>query len=272
MYSLRTIPVSIILLFLSLPAKGGNPYRFSAGAGESGQGSVSIMQTGFWPCFTNQALLAHNNSFSAGINYDNKFNISELGTRTAAIIIPAGKTSIGIIYSDFGYPAFHRGTGGLACGMALSENISAGLQIDYISERSSGEDLKNRAVTFEAGLLLSPGDNISIGIQLFNPLPNSLRKSYIPSTIKAGAGIRLNNLLFAGAEAELSSGDKLLIRTGFNYEAAKNFWLRCGFSSENTSFSFGTGILIKAAALDLSFVSHEKLDVTSSLSIVYKIK
>jgi hypothetical protein len=269
--SLLKISVSFLLIFLPFRVSG-NPFRFSAGAAESGMGSICISGNSFWSPFHNQALLAFNNSFSAGINYENRFGISELGTRVAGVIIPAGNSSLGIIYSHFGYSDFRREMGGISCGLTLSKNIAVGVQIVYLSEKTTGEYDNNRAFTCEAGLLVLPSEKVRIGIHIFNPVPNSLRKSFLPSSIRTTAGIELSQVLFAGLEAEMNSGEKLILRTGFEYEAFKKFWLRGGFSTENTSFTFGMGYFFKSIKLDLGFVTHEKLGVTSSVSIVFKIK
>ncbi len=272
MYSLHKITVWVVFVFLSSAASGADPYRIPAGADGSGMASVCVMKNGFWSSFHNQALLAGNRSISAGINYENRFNISELGTRTAGIVISAGSTSLGIVYSHFGYNYFRREMGGLSCGVTLSENIAAGVQIDYFSEKTSGEYENRRSVTCEAGLLISPKENVRIGIHIFNPVPNSLRKTFLPTVLRAGAGIDLSKVLFAGAEAEMSSGEKLILRTGFEYEAFKKFRLRGGFCTENTSFSFGLGYLLKSLQIDLGFSTHEKLGITSSASLIFKIR
>jgi hypothetical protein len=272
LYSLHRIIVSLFITFLSLIASGGNPHLNSAGAAEAGMGSVCIMKTGFWTSFSNQALLAYNKSLYAGANYENRFCISELGTSTAGMIIPAGASSLGIIWSHFGYQDFRRNMAGLACGMALSDKLAAGVQIDYFSEKASGEYQDKSLFTFEAGLQILPSENSVIGIHLFNPVPNSLRKSFMPSTLTVGAGTEISKVLFAGAEIEMTSGQKFLLRTGFEYEAGKNFWLRSGFSTENSSFTFGLGYLIKSVKLDLAFATHEKLGVTSSVSLIFKIQ
>ncbi|RPI10713.1 MAG: hypothetical protein EHM65_07820, partial [Acidobacteriales bacterium] len=244
MSSLLKISVSILLLFLSVTVTG-NPYRFSAGAAEAGMGSLCITRNSFWSQFSNQALQGHNNSFAAGINYENRFGISELGTRTAGIIIPAGRTSLGFVYSNFGYPDFRRKSGGISCGMALSDKISGGVQIDYFSEKTSGESDVRKTITCEAGMLIVVSEKVRAGVHIFNPVPNSLRKSFLPSSIRAGAGIELSKVLYAGMEAEMSTMEKLIVRTGFEYEAFTKIWLRGGFSSENASFTFGTGYLFK---------------------------
>jgi hypothetical protein len=229
------------------------------------------MRNGFWSSFHNQALLADNHSFSFGANYENRFSIDQLGIRTAGIIIPSGKTSLGIIYSHFGYADFNRNMTGLACGLKLSEKLAAGVQVDYFAEMVPGDYEDIHIITGEAGIVFPATENTMIGIHLFNPVPNSLRKTNMPSTLRIGAGTNLNNLLFAGAEAEMSSGNNFIMRMGFEYEALKKFWLRSGFSTENNSFSFGIGYLAKFVKIDLAFSTHECLGITSSASLIFKI-
>ena len=269
--SLLKISVSLILLFLQTTISGGIPYGIQAGAGEAGMGYACVMKEGFWSSFHNQALLAFNNSSDLGINYENRFGIRELGTRTAALLIPAGKASVGAAYSHFGYTDFKRDVAGLACGLKLSEKIAAGVQIDYFSERVSGEYNNSQIITFETGLIASPSENIKIGLHLFNPVPNSLRKNNQPFSLSVGAGIDLSKILFAGVEAEMSTGSNLILKTGFEYEAVKNLWLRAGFSTKSNSFCFGTGFQFGMVMLDLGFSTHEMLGVTSTASLIFKI-
>ncbi len=272
MYSLHKISVSVFLIFFSAISRAGDPYPIFAGAGEAGTGYACIMKTGFWSSFHNQAALADNNSFTFGINYENRFNINELGTRTAGVVIPAGKASLGMVYSHFGYTDFNRQMAGVACGMSLSENLSAGVQIDYFSEHTPGEYNYHQAITFETGIQMNPSEKIRLGIHLFNPLPGSLRKRYLPSSVRAGAGIFLSRILFAGTEIEMSSGNKLILRSGFEYEVAKKLWLRSGFCTDNTAFSFGLGCLISFVQFDIGFGTHERLGVTSSASLIFNIR
>jgi hypothetical protein len=229
------------------------------------------MKPDFWSSFCNQALLPSNNALTFGLNYENRFSIKELGTRSAGVIIPSGKASLGALYSHFGYKDFSRQTAALACGLKLSEKISAGVQIDYFSEKSPGTDTHSKSITVEGGLMILASDNIRIGIHIFNPVPNSIRKNPLPSSISAGAGINLNRLFFVSAGLGMTMGENLVLMTGAEYEAAKNFWLRGGFRSENTSFSFGFGYKFKSVRLDLAFATHESLGTTSSASLIFQI-
>jgi hypothetical protein len=269
--SLHKISVSALFTFLCLTAAAGNPFRPSAGAAEAGMGYLCATRNSFWASFHNQALLPDHNSFSFGFNYENRFNLKELGTRTAGIILNSGKTSIGAVYSNFGNKDYKRDMAGIASALKLSDKISAGVQVDFFSERTSGEYDNNQAVTFEAGLLIKPNESIRIGVHLFNPLPNSLQKTYMPARLNIGAGGELSSSLFAGIEAEMSTGLEPIFRTGFEYEAGKKIWLRGGFSTEHNSFSFGLGYLAKFVRIDLAFSTHELLGVTSSASLIFKI-
>ncbi len=270
--SLLKISVSVLFLFLHLTASGDNPFSSVPGAAEAGMGYSCVAGPGFWSAFHNQALLPAKRSLAIGFNYLNRFNIKELGTRSAGIIIPLGNATVGAVYSHFGYSDFNRQSAGLACGLNLSEKISAGVQIDYFSERTSGEYDTRQALTFETGLSVKPSENVIIGIHVFNPLPNTLRKTSIPSTLRIGAGSYLNSTLFAALEAEMSTGGIIILRTGFQYEAVKNIWMRGGFITESNSFCFGLGFLTKLAQIDLAFSTHETLGVTSSVSLIFKIK
>lgn len=272
LFSLKKISVSVCCVILSVNAFAGDLYRSAAGARQAGMAYACVMKSDLWSSFHNQAGLAFINSFSFGFNCESRFSLKELGTRSAALTIPAGSASVGVVYSHFGYSDFKRQKAGIACGLPLSEKIAAGIQVDYFSERAAGEYNNNQLLTCEAGVLFSASENVSVGIHLFNPVPNSIRKTDIPSVLRAGAGIDLSKELFAGIEAEMITGDKLVVMTGFEYEAVKRLWFRGGFSTANSSFSFGLGYQTQPALIDIAFSTHERLGITSSISIIFNIK
>jgi hypothetical protein len=272
LFSLQKISVSVYLASLSLRLFAGDPYFMPAGAAEAGMSYISVMKPGFWSSFHNQASLSRYRKYSCGVNYENRFGLKELGTYSAGLIVPAGRASLAGLYSKFGYSDFRRDMAGIACAVPLSEKASAGIQIDYIAEKTYGEYYNTESVTFETGVIVSASDNVTIGVHLFNPLPNSIRENPMVSAITAGIGAKLNNSLFAGFETELNTDGLIDLRTGFEYIIAGNFILRGGFRTLNTSFSFGMGYMAGPAVVDLAFSTHQKLGVISSVSIVFNIK
>lgn len=271
MYPLHKISVSVLLVFLSFKAIADDPFIVPAGAPEAGMSYSCVSKQGFWSSFSNQASLVYEKSLSAGINYENRFGITELSTRTAAVIIPSGRATLGALYSNFGYREFTRHTAGIACGMTLSGKMSAGVQIDCFIEKTPGDYRERRALTFEAGILIIASEKTRIGIQIFNPVPGSIRKTYLPSAIRAGAGINLSKSFFASAELQMCTGRDPELRTGFEYSVREKFRVRGGFCSNNASFSFGTGYIMRTVAIDLGMATHERLGITSSVSLIFKI-
>jgi hypothetical protein len=269
LFSLHKIPVSVLLFAFASCVSGQDLYIVSAGADQAGMGYSCIAKPGFWSSFSNQATLAFNRQFSAGINYENRFNIRELGTRSARIIFPAWNTTMGVVYSNFGYRYFSRHKTGFACGMKLSETLAAGIQIDYLHEHTPGDYQQKNAITFEGGVLFAASDHTKLGLRIFNPVPGSIRKSFLPSAIETGTEINLSRLVSATAQAELATGRKARLSVGLEYQVSRGLQLRGGFSSGNTLFCFGLGYRAGPAQVDIGFMIHERLGVTSSASIIY---
>lgn len=272
LFSLQKIPVSICIAFFTVTATAGDPYYMPAGASQSGMGYISVTKTGFWPSFHNQALLFLNQSPAAGFCYENRFGIPEMGTCSAGIIIPAGKATLSSGYSRFGYADFRRNMTSLGCGLQLSEKILSGIQIDYLSEKTYGEYNDIHLLTFETGILVKAGEEIRIGVHLYNPVPGRLRKNDLLSAITAGIGGNISPNLYTGAEIEMISGGRIDLRTGFEYGSSEKLKLRGGYRTLNSSFSFGIGYIAGPALIDIGFASHEKLGITSSISLIFKIR
>ena len=272
LFSLQKIIVSLIFIFLSLNCLAGDPFCLKGSARETGMGGVCLLDNDPLSCFNNQAGLAFNHSMNFGFSYENRFDIKELGTRSACLSIPYGKVSLGTVYSRFGYSDFRRELFGAACGMKLSKVISGGIQIDYLTEKSVSEYNNKGILTCEAGIIFTPNENLRAGIHLFNPVPNSVRKSGLKSELKTGIVIKLSEGLSAAAEIKMLMGQIMFIRTGFEYDAYRKFKVRSGFSSEFNSFSFGIGYMAGPARIDIGFATHERLGVTSSISMIFEMK
>jgi hypothetical protein len=272
LFSLQKISVSVYVAFLPVLLKASDPYLMPAGAAQAGMAYVSVMKPDFWSSFHNQASLSLYRKYSCGFNYENRFGLKELGTCTAGFITPVGRASMAGVYSSFGYKDLRREMAGVACALPVSNKISAGIQIDYFSEKTYGEYNNIHTLTFETGVLISASKDVMIGIHLFNPIPNSIRKNDMVSTLAAGVGATLSNNLFAGIETEMTTRGKIDLRMGFEYEVAKSFRIRGGFRTMSSSFSFGIGYRAGPAIVDIAFASHDKLGITSSVSLIFNIK
>ncbi len=70
----------------------------------------------------------------------------------------------------------------------------------------------------------------------------------------------------------MSTGSGSALRMGFEYEALRKVRLRAGYSTRFNSFCFGTGYQAGNVTVDLGFATHEILGITSSISVIFKIR
>ncbi len=269
MFSLHKITVLFVFLFFSRSAAGTWLVRPAAGAGEAGMAYACIMKPGVWPAFHNQAALPLLQGSAFSFSYENRFGLKELAARSVCLAIPSGSSGVGAVYSYSGYSGFSRETIGLAGGIMLSPGFSAGVQTNLHIENQAGDYKDYVILTCEGGFLIDLSDNVRAGIHVFNPVPNSLRKVPVQSAIRAGAGIELPGNLFAAMEAEMRSGRRINLRTGFEYTPGARIRLRGGYSTETPSFSFGIGYALKPALVDIAFSTHPALGVTSTFSVSF---
>ena len=269
MVSLQKIAVSGIFVLWSSFAGSISPGRPVAGAGDAGMSFAGMMKPGVWSSFQNQALLPLLDRAAFAFSFENRFGLKELTSRSVCLTIPSGHAAAGMFYSRYGSPDFRRETTGLAAGVMLGPNLSAGVETDLFIAHSAGDYRDYYLISFQGGLLFSIRKNVSAAIHIFNPIPNIIRKSALPSAISAGAGIRINSDLFAGLVAEMITGSEICLRTGFEYTAGKKFKIRGGYSSSGPSFSLGAGWSAGPALLDIAFVTHPQLGITPSLSVSF---
>lgn len=267
--SLRRISVTTVIFLFALPLMAGNPYRLRYGAAETGMGTVTLTNPHFTGFFQNQALLAYNNSLGLGVNYESRFNLKELSFASFGCIVPFSGGSLGAVYSQYGTTDLRRIFGGIAIGLELGERVAGGVQIDYIGENVYDGYNDTHAVTFEIGTAIKLNEKTTFGANIFNPLPQQLRNSYLPSSISLGVGSYISDKVFMAAESLLTTGERIVVKTGFQFEVVRNLLLRGGYTTENNSFCFGVGYRLKPVKIDFSFLAHESLGRSSSISLLF---
>ena len=271
MFSLLKLSVPVCFAILPVAVRAGDPYVLPAGAAPSGMAFVSVMKKDFWSSVHNPGSLSYVRKTTFGTSCENRFGIPGLGTVTAAAVIPVSRSSLGLDCSMFGNSDFRRQKASLACGLPLGPAFSAGIRIDYFSERTYGNYSNIGYVTFETGAVIRISNTVNAGIHIFNPLPSSLRKRPMATVLSTGMGAEIGTGLFIGSECEISTGGGAELRTGFEYELSKRLWIRGGYKTGHSSFCFGLGYKTGPAVADVSFTTHERLGITSSVSLTFNI-
>jgi len=223
--------------------------------------------TGLRDCFVNQASLAFATRPSVGITYYSRFWVKELAIKSLSVIIPTGNGAFGINYSNTGFSELMYHSFSASCGMRLSDIIALGVEAGMEATSSPETDARNITATCEAGVILSLSDNLRVGLHIVNPVPNSLRSYPVASSISAGAESTVSDRVKVSVLIEKSTSLPLSFSAGFSYDLNASILLRAGYSTGTNSFGFTFGYRFGRYDSELSFLSHNRLGLSSIASI-----
>jgi len=245
------------------------------GSRSGAMGNASVTFNDFWAVHNNQAGMAYYDKIAAGIFYENRFITKELGLKCFSLVVPVRKAGVfGLNVSSLGYKLYNESKIGLAYGMAFGENISAGIQLDYIYTHIAENYGNKGAVTFEAGIRARIIKNLIIGAHIFNPIQVKLasyNNERLPLIFKVGLSYTFSDKAVLAVEVEKDNNFKPVIKTGLEYHIVKPFYIRLGIATTPFVYSFGAGFEFYRFKLDISASRHPVLGFTPQASLVYDI-
>ncbi len=257
---------ALLLLLLSV-------HLFATGYPVRGLSSVplslypNVTGTGLRDCFVNQASLAFATRPSIGITYYSRFNVSELAIKSISVIIPTRNSAFAVNYSNTGFADLMYHSFSASGGMRLSDVIALGVEAGLEASTSPETDGRNIIATCEAGAIFSVTGNLRIGIHIVNPVPNSLRSYPVSSSVSAGAENTINERVKVSVLIEKSTILPLSLSTGINFDLNKSILLRAGYSTATNTFALTFGYRFGRYDSELSFMSHNRLGLSSIASI-----
>jgi hypothetical protein len=252
---------------LGLAAGDWMPY----GARSAGMGLTSVACSDFWSAHNNQAGMAFYDKTAAGIYFENRYLLKEMGMQVGALTL---KTQYGVFGASVAYSGdanFRTTKTGVAFARKFGNKFSAGVQLDYIST-ALGEDYGKKAnVTFDAGILVKVTEQLTFGAHTFNPLHVKLSEyndERIPATMNVGFGFAFSDNLLLTAEAYKNTELPMEFRSGIEYKMGSAY-ARIGVCSNPGRYTFGFGLLMKKLTLDLSSSWHPQLGYSPQVSLQY---
>jgi len=264
------------LLFLFLfafvmPAHAGdNPPLGARIQGMGGCGTA--LHADIWGVQNNQASITGIESFQAGVFYESRFLMSELGMKAFAAVLPTKQGSFGLHVNSFGYSQYSEMKAGIAYARQLGERFSMGVQLDYLGTRLGENYGSSSAVAGEIGILAEPVKNLTVGLHLFNPTRARLSGNLderIPTIMRFGMSYKFSEQVFVIAEAEKDVDFKTQFRGGIEYRPLPAFYIRAGAASNPGIVSMGFGVVLKKFRLDIASSFHSVLGFSPSVGLQY---
>lgn len=263
--------VFFILLSNLLFAGGG---IHPIGSRQAGMGRISVSITDFWSIQNNQAGIALINKISAGIYYESRFSISQLSSKTIAVLVPSKIGVLGLTFNHFGYELYSDMKIGLVYARSFGQYFRMGVQLDYLITSLGDNYGAKSTVTFEVGIQSDVTKNLTIGAWVYNPIQVKLAdyaNEKIPVIFRFGITWKITESFLAGIEAEENTNyGPIILRGGLEYALKEKFFFRGGFSTSEEIFSMGFGFKIKILKFDISAVMHNTLGFSPQGSMIFE--
>lgn len=243
------------------------------GAREAGMGRCSVALTGFWGIRNNQAGMALIKDFSVGINYESRFGMDQLSTKSLAALYPSRWGVVGMSMDYFGYSLYHEIRLGLAYARIFGSYLRVGVQLDYFHTAFGNNYGRSNNLTFELGLQSDLTDALTLGAYVFNPVPkkeSAYAPIVFPMVFRLGIAYHFSKNLLITFETEKNSNFHYwLFRGGMEYVFREQFFFRAGLGTQQEIFSIGFGYKLKGLSFDLAATLHEALGVSPQVSLIY---
>ena len=263
----------ILILFLHLSliisAQGWLPQ----GARSAGVGNTSLTFEDAFAYHHNPGALGFLENSEIAVHYEARYMLRELQTQGFSYVQPIKTGVLSVGGQFYGYEHFRTNRAGAGYSMPLSENLAAGIQLNYMSVRLDPAYGIRHAVSGEAGLLAKMSDDLRLGFSVVNlgrARLSDFEDDRFTTTMRIGAGYKILDELDFLVEVEQAVTHSARIRSGVEYHPVDFFYFRAGVQGGPLEYSFGTGF--KFEQINLDFASHynQILGWTPSVSLIFK--
>ncbi len=260
-------------LFVSLQVTaGGEKWLF--GARSLGMGHASVTFTDMSSAYNNQAGLGFVSDPGVTSYTEQRFLLSEMTYGGLCAVLPTQSGTFSLSTTYFGYSNFNDTQIGLGYGLKLSENFSAGVQVDYL--RTSVIEYGSKSnFTFEAGLLAKMTDKLTFAAHVYNPIRAQLGESLgitekIPGILKAGFSYLEEDKFLLTTEVEKDIDYDPFIKVGLEVYLSDKLFVRGGVGTQPSYFTLGMGYKVNNLSIDIAGSQNEYISFTPAVSLSWK--
>ncbi len=251
---------------------------FGAGSGYfpggrmAGLGRASVALPGVWSVFNNQAGLAWDAGWQAGIFVENKFLMKEICYEAAGLTWSGRPGAFGLALSYYGFSLYNEFKAGFSYARKFGKRFSTGVQINYLSVQIAEDYGSKGTVSCEIGFMYRPDQNWTVGMHVCNPIPLKLSNhpdERLPILIRLGVGYDLSGRVLILLEGEKDLENPLTGRMGVEVRLARSVYARVGMLTCPFMVTGGIGFSLRRLVVDIATGYHMTLGFSPAISIGY---
>jgi hypothetical protein len=274
---LRKIAQSVWLICISsfiIFAAQAQSLRYSISMPYINLGAYSTKQLDPFSFTSNQAALAQIKDAGVGVYGERRFLLAQNSVYGLAAAIPTKKGNIGLQINYAGFANFNEQKLGLAYARSLGGKVDIGVQFNYYGYKIPAYNNAS-TINFEAGVLIHLSEKLNAGVHVYNPVSGKLGKASdekLASAYKFGLGYDASDNFFVSTEIVKEENQPVNVTGGFQYHFKKQFFLRAGFRSDNSTGFAGVGFAVNSFKVDVASSFHPQLGISPGLLLVYNFK
>jgi len=222
--------------------------------------NTSVSNTHEWTAFQNPAMLGYGENSEIGLQYENRFLLSQISTSSFQALIATPVVNSDISLSYFGYSLYHEIIGAVGFGRNFSDKFSLGLRFNYYAAYFSASNSYRGILFPHLGFSYRFTPNFSIGCSAFNPFQMNIKtetaEKQIPSVFSIGSEYYFTPELIWLTQLDKEISSNYRIATGFEYQMLKAISVKIG--------AYTAGYLVPCLGMGLNF-GNLKLDFNAEL-------
>lgn len=238
--------------------------------------SSSIAQTSVadknnWSGFTNPAMLGYLEQTEFGFQFDNKYLLNELSTKSLEVGFPSRLICTGISFSHFGYSQYHDMLAGIGFARNFSNKFAMGVQANYFTTYFSASNSYRGTFFPQVGLSVQLSPSFNIGFNASNPFQSTIKTEYVtkrlPSVFSFGTGYSFSLEFIWRTQIDKEVSSNYRFATGFDYQMLEKVTVKVGaYGSDYLIPCLGMGLKLGSFLIDLNCELHPILGLNTFCS------
>lgn len=242
-------------------------------SGSIAQTSVSDSRN--WTAFNNPAVIGYIEKAEFGLQFENRYLIPELSSKTVQVGIPTKLLNTGVSFTHFGYSLYHEMILGLGFARNFGDKFALGLQFNYYTAFFNASNSYRGAFLPQIGLSVKFSPTFNVGFTTFNPFQSDIQAEYVtkklPSVFSLGSEYFFSNDFVWRTQIDREVSSNYRFATGFEYQMLQNFKVKLGaYGSDYLVSCLGLGFKTGSFGIDLNCDIHPLLGLNTLAAVKYR--
>lgn len=236
---------------------------------------TSVANTDAWSAFQNPAILGYLPATEIGVQYENRFLIHELSTKSVNIGFASNTVNTGITFSHFGYSLYNEMMLGLGFARNFGDKFALGVQFNYYTSYFAASHTYLGTFFPQVGISYRFSPVLSIGFHTLNPIQSQINTEFtvkrIPSLFSIGTEYYFSPELAWRTQLDKEVSSNYRFATGFEYQMLQSLTVKLGaYGSDYLIPCVGFGVKTGSFRIDLNCELHPLLGLTTMAGIKYR--